>query len=224
MLDPPAISDDDIVARCRRAFGLFAEAVEFLPLGYDVDAWVYRVHAADGDRFLKIRRGPVNEASLVVPAQLAARGIPHLVASIATTSGALFDAGDLAFVLFPYIDGTSGGDAGLSRAQWTELGATLRAIHDLPVDDALRWMLRVEDFEPVWVPTLRVLEETLEGVRDPLQRELAALWSSHRSPIQSSPIGHSSSPGWRGRAAPRWSSATPTSTPGTSWSHRPGTS
>ena len=183
MLDPAPIADDDILERLRSTFAIDAEAVRFLPLGFDADAWVYRVHAADGDRFLKIRRGPVHEAGLVVPRLLADRGIPHLVAPIQTTSGALFDDGDLAFVLFPYIDGSSGGEVGMSPAQWAELGATLRAIHDLPVDEALRSLLRRDDFEPVWVPSLRVLEGMLEGGRDPLDRELVALWGSYRSEI-----------------------------------------
>ena len=75
-----AISDDDIIRRLRSRFGLDADAVEFLSLGYDADARVYRVHTRDGDRFLKIRRGPMDRAGLAVPRLLTARGIPHLIA------------------------------------------------------------------------------------------------------------------------------------------------
>lgn len=186
MPEPLAIPDDDILVRLRSRFDLDADAVEFLPLGYDAQAWVYWVHAGDGDRFLKIRRGSVNEAGLAVPQLLAARGIPHL-APIPTTTGALFDDGDLAFILFPFVEGESGGEAGMSAAQWAELGATMRAIHDLPP----RRRIRLE-------PAHRGLracphrdaprgEERIDSPEhddDPARLELAGFFRSHRDQME----------------------------------------
>ena len=164
-----------------------ADAVEFLPLGYDADAWVYRVHARDGDRFLKIRRGPVNGAGLAVPQLLAARGIPHLIDPIPTVTGTLFDDGRLAFIVFAFIDGRSGGEPGMSAAQWTELGATMRAIHDLSPDDDVISILPTEDFVPAKIPSLRDVEERIHrGVLDDDagRLELAGFFRSHRDRIE----------------------------------------
>ena len=185
MLEPLAIPDGDIVERLRASFGVGVDAIEFLPLGYDADAWVYRVHARDGDRFLKIRRGPVNEAGLAIPRLLASQGIPHLVAPIPTVAGALFDPGDLAFVLFPFIEGRPGGDA-MTGAQWAELGATMRAIHDLPVDPALGSFLPAEEFVPARIGKLRQVEAVLAAQNrtgDPYRTELAEVWRSHQDRI-----------------------------------------
>ena len=187
MPEPAAIHDDEILARLRARFGMDADAVEFLPLGYDADAWVYRIHVRDGDRFLKIRRGPVNGAGLAVPQLLTARGVPHIIAPIPTVTGTLFDAGDFAFIVFPFIDGRSGGEPGMSAAQWTELGATMRAIHDLSPDDEVISILRTEDLVPAKLPLLRDVEEHIhrgELIDDAARLELAGFFRSHRDRIE----------------------------------------
>lgn len=182
-----ATSDRDILERLRARFSLDADSVEFLALGYDADAWVYRVHARDGDRFLKIRRGSVNEAGLAVPQLLTARGIPHLLAPIPTVTGELFDEGDLTFILFPFVEGESGGEAVMSAPQWMELGATMRAIHDLPPDSELATLLRTEDFVPAKIGMLRQVEERIHSEEhhdDAARLELAGFFRSHREQIE----------------------------------------
>jgi spectinomycin phosphotransferase len=186
MPDPPALSDADILGRLRARFGLAADTVEQLALGYDADAWVYRVHAPQGDRFLKVRRGPVNQASIATPQLLADRGIPHLVAPIPTVAGAMFDGDDLAFILFPFLEGVSGGDAGMTATQWKELGATMRAIHDLRPTGEFDAILRKEDFVPTKIGLLREVEARIAagGYEDDVARtELADFWRSRRDQI-----------------------------------------
>ncbi len=187
MPEPLAIADDEVLERLHARFDLDADAVEFLPLGNDADAWVYRVRGRDGGRFLKIRRGTVNEAALAVPRLLTARGIEHLIAPIPTLTGALFDEGDLAFVLFPFVEGESGGEAGMSAAQWAELGATIRAIHDLPPDGEFRSILRLEDFVPTKIGMLREVEERIHSADhddDPSRLELVGFFRSHRDELE----------------------------------------
>jgi spectinomycin phosphotransferase len=185
VLEPLAIPDGDIVERLRTRFGVDADAVEFLPLGYDADAWVYRIHARDGDRFLKIRRGPVDEAGLAIPRLLASRGIRHLVAPVPTVTGTLFDPGELAFVLFPFIEGRTGGE-GMTAPQWSELGRTMWAIHDQPVDAELASILRTEDFVPLRIGKLRDVEAAIaasDHAGDTSRIELAGIWRSHQDRI-----------------------------------------
>jgi len=86
---------------------------------------------------------------------LASHGIRHLITPIPTLEGRPCDGGDIAFILFPFVEGISGGRDGLSPAQWKELGATVRAIHDLRPDHELTSILRTEEFVPFTVGLLR---------------------------------------------------------------------
>ena len=186
MQEPLSISDGDIAERLLARFGVRAEAIEDLALGFDADARVVRVRTRDGDLFLKIRRGPVLEAGLMVPRLLAARGVPHLIAPIPTVTGAPFDAGAVAFILFPWVEGRSGGELGMSGPQWRELGATVRAIHDLSVGE-FDPILATEDFELTRTGLIRRLRDRIEAEEkvagDPIGRELAGCWRSHRVEI-----------------------------------------
>ena len=57
------------------------------PLGYDLNAAVYKVIAEEGTAyFLKIRFGPVDESGLIVPWALSERGIRNVLAPLQTRS------------------------------------------------------------------------------------------------------------------------------------------
>ena len=58
MLERPALSDEAILACLREAYAIQARAVEFLPIGNDATAWVYRAAAQDGaGYFAKVKKG-----------------------------------------------------------------------------------------------------------------------------------------------------------------------
>lgn len=74
----------------------------------------------------------------------------------------------------------------MSAAQWAELGATVRAIHDLPPGDGFASMLRTEDFVPVKVVLLREVEQRIDAGElghEPARHELAGIWRSRRDHI-----------------------------------------
>ena len=120
------------------------------------------VPTAGGDLFLKIRRGPVSEAGLTVPQVLAKHGIGHLIAPIPTVEGRLCDGDDVTFILYPFVEGVSGGRDGMSPALWKELGVTVRSFHDLRPDHQLTSLLRTEAFVPATVGLLRDVEQRLD--------------------------------------------------------------
>ncbi len=71
MLKKPAIADADLIAALRDRYALPVTEIEFLALGYDLDAGVYRVTTADsGVYFLKVKEGAVYLPSVVVPRYL----------------------------------------------------------------------------------------------------------------------------------------------------------
>lgn len=78
-----ATPDGALVAARAAGWGMAAAAVEFLPVGDDARAWSYRVVDGDGvRRFLKVRRGPVDPATVLVPAYLRDHGLEQVVAAV----------------------------------------------------------------------------------------------------------------------------------------------
>ena len=141
MHEPPAnLSNDAIREGVRDSYGLEVVEITFLPLGLDSSAWVYRIRAADADEyFLKARTGAVNEPGLLVPHFLRDQGIAGVVAPLPTCSGALWALiADYALILYPFIEGRTGMEAGLSDRQWVEFGTSLRQVHEFSASPGAR--------------------------------------------------------------------------------------
>jgi spectinomycin phosphotransferase len=122
----------DTIAACLDAqYSLRVRAITFLPLGYDLNAAVYKVLAEDGTAyFLKIRFGPVRESGLLVPWALSERGIRNVLAPLQTRSSELWCSCDgRSLVLYPFIAGENAMATGMSDEQWREFGSTLQAVH-----------------------------------------------------------------------------------------------
>jgi spectinomycin phosphotransferase len=187
MLEKPPISEDSLLTTVRSAYDLFAVTLEFLPLGNDSSAWVYRLRTGDANSFfLKVRRGAVDESATAVPRYLNDQGITAVVAPLRTRSGDLWaESADYTLLLYPFIEGRDGMSAGLNATQWQTFGSSLKRIHslDLPPE----WIQRIphETFVPKWSHTTRRLAARIvgESFSDPLSSELAAFWRSRRAEI-----------------------------------------
>lgn len=131
MLEKPHLQDEALIARLNDGYGLLASQLEFLPLGADAGTAVYRVLAGDGrPYFLKLRRGPLDEMSVAVPAFLAGQGIRQIIAPLRTTTGQLWSRLEpFTLTLYPFVEGADGFEVELSGSQWVELGAALKRIH-----------------------------------------------------------------------------------------------
>ncbi len=189
MLEKPDLPDDAIARCLLETYGVRAAGIEFLPLGYDVNASVYRVRSDAGeDYFLKARDDAIYAPGIHIARYLKALGIEQVVAPLPTMTGGLWaNAGRYALLLYPWVEGRSGMDAGLSDAQWIEYGEVLRRIHAVRLPDALARTLRTETYVPheQWT---RFLKHTHAGVRerpceDPLQQQLAAFWCDHHGEV-----------------------------------------
>ena len=113
MLEKPDLADEVIADSLQRGYGLPVAEVEFLPIGYDSSAWVYRICTPGGDRcFLKVRRGEVYAPGVVIPRYLRDAGIEQVVAPLPALSGDLWLTVDsFVLILYPFIDGQTGMDA-----------------------------------------------------------------------------------------------------------------
>ncbi|HEU4326541.1 MAG TPA: aminoglycoside phosphotransferase family protein [Roseiflexaceae bacterium] len=188
MLIPPDISEDTIVARVRECYDLPVERAEFLPLGNDSSAWVYRARAAGGgDYFLKLRRGALNEPGLLVPRLLAEGGVPHVLAPLPTAEGGAWaQLEDFALIVYPFVEGQRGREAGMGERHWRALGEALRLIHAAELPPALAAAMRRESFAPDHHEVGRLLDRRIahESFADPLEQELAAFWREHAGRIR----------------------------------------
>src|SRR5688572_6030039 len=135
MIENPNIPTESITACLHRDYGIEPAAVEFLPLGFDFSAAVYRVTAADGRvYFLKIRFAPLNPLSVTVPRALNAASMPEAIAPLPAITGAPWSEIDgHAALIYPFIEGEGRYEMTLTPDQWRSFGSILRRLHDAPL-------------------------------------------------------------------------------------------
>jgi len=188
MQEPPDLSDETIIRAVQTHYSISVAGLTFLPIGFDSGAWAYRIEAADGTIcFLKIRKSIANEAGLTVPHVLRERGISQVVAPLPTIVEALWaPAGDFALIMYPFIDGRTGTDVGLSRSQWTAFGTMIKQIHSMTVRSELLDMVRRDTFAPEWRSMVERVDAqiTARSFTDPFQQELALFWLGRRQEIR----------------------------------------
>ncbi len=91
MREKPAIADELLQAILQDQYGVEAITLEFLPVGLDYHAGVYRVVGEQGNAFLlKATSRPLYEPRYLVPRHLNDTGITSVVAPLPTKSGALW--------------------------------------------------------------------------------------------------------------------------------------
>jgi len=185
MLEKPNLDDEAIVSALRAHYSLDVAALEFLPIGNDVGSYVYRVATRDDSTyFLKARRAPMYEPSVVVPRYLHEQGIHQAVASLPARSGDLWvPLGAFNLILYPFIEARTGMDAGLTAPQWAELGRALHKLHGLDPPPHIHRILARESFDaPYWVAEMRRLQRRIDGAawRDAIDAELAAFWTERQ--------------------------------------------
>ena len=91
MREQPKIPEEQLRACFQDQYDLYPVTLEFLPLGLDYNAGVYRVVSEQGTAYLlKVTSRPLYEPRCLVPRYLNDQGITSVVAPIPTRSGALW--------------------------------------------------------------------------------------------------------------------------------------
>lgn len=187
MLEPPNLSEPELIAALRAHYGLAVADLAFTPVGNDATAWAYRIVTPKGTRFfLKVKRGVPPQALVAVPRFLREQDIRQAVAPIPTQTDNLWAIlGDFSLILYPFVDGRPGMDVGLSDVQWMELGRVLAQIHACPLPGDLLNVLPKESFTPKWLDTVeRVRTAALHGKHtDPYAVALASFWQERQEEI-----------------------------------------
>ncbi len=191
MREPPNISVELLRSGLRDQYDLEAVTLEFLPLGLDSRAGVYRVVSAQGERYLlKARSGSLYEPSCLVPRYLHDHEIAAVVAPLPTTQGALWAKvgvkGELSLILYPFIEGDSGWRPDLTDAQWQAVGMALKQIHQVTPPSEGFPLLRKETFATSeYGSSVRTLGAHIRRTDGGSQseRSMRACWMEHQSTI-----------------------------------------
>jgi spectinomycin phosphotransferase len=186
--DDPGLHLDTLAACLDARYDLRVSAITFLPLGYDLNAAVYKVIAEDGtDYFLKIKFGPVLESGLLVPWALSERGIQNVLAPLPTRSSNLWCSCDgSSLVLYPFIAAENAMVAGMTDQQWSQFGATLQAVHSSGLAEEFRGRLPVETFALPSAALVRRILDHLDStvVENAVATQFAAFWRENAARIR----------------------------------------
>ena len=132
MREQPGIPEEQLRACLQEHYNLYPVTLEFLPLGLDYNAGVYRVVSDQGPVYLlKVTSRPLYEPRCLVPRYLNDQGITSVVAPVPTRSGALWTKlVDWTVIVYPWITGDSS-FTGMTHEQWKEVGTIFQRIHQV---------------------------------------------------------------------------------------------
>src|SRR6266566_3294855 len=135
MREPPRIAEEHLRACLQDQYDLSLVTLEFLPLGHDYNAGVYRAVSEQGTAsLLKVTSRPLYEPRCLVPRYLNDQGITSVVAPIPTKSGALWTKlVDWTVIVYPWISGDTS-LTGMTDEQWKEVGTIFKRIHQVRLE------------------------------------------------------------------------------------------
>lgn len=182
------IPEDCLRACLQEQYDLIPVTLEFLPLGLDTRAGVYRVVSEHGTHyFLKVKSGSLYEPGYLVPRHLRDQGITAVVAPLPTKSNALWtQVGDWTVIVYPFIDGGTGFQLGMTNENWQDVGMILKQIHGVTLPSEGFQSLRQETFDPAeythWVHTFETQQKGSPG-GSKVEHNLHLCWMAHRPTI-----------------------------------------
>src|SRR5437870_4983809 len=132
MREPPSIPEEHLRACLQQQYDLIPVTLDFLPLGLDYKAGVYRVVSEQGTAYLlKVTSRPLYEPSCLVPRYLSNQGITSVVAPVPTKSNALWTKlVDWTVIVYPFIDGDTS-LTGMTNELWKKVGTIFKRIHQV---------------------------------------------------------------------------------------------
>ncbi len=188
MRKPPGIAEEHLRACFQDQYDLYPVTFEFLPLGLDYNAGVYRVVSEQGTAYLlKVTSRPLYEPRCLVPRYLNDQGITSVVAPVPTSSGALWTrVEEWTVIVYPFIDGDTS-LTGMTNEQWKEVGTIFKRIHQVMLPPFGFESLQKETFDPTeyarWVRTFEAQHLHSRHDGSGSSRALRADWRAHQSTI-----------------------------------------
>ena len=192
MRDNPGLDLFAIKTTLAKRYQIAVTELDFLQLGYDLGAFVYRLSSQTGDEyFLKIRTDGFNSTALELTYALRRAEIDSVLAPLPSIEGSLSSEFEgysgFHIALYPFIHGENAVANGLTPDQWRHFGRTLAAIHGSGLVTTFYAGLRTEGFN---LPSAALVEQVLTSAKsipagdDPRSR-LAAFYREREATILS---------------------------------------
>ncbi|MHB8600337.1 MAG: phosphotransferase enzyme family protein [Ktedonobacteraceae bacterium] len=184
------IPEDRLRVCLQEQYDISEVKLEFLPLGLDTRAGVYRVLSEQGTSyFLKAKSGPFYEPGCLVPRYLRDQGITAVVAPLPTKRNTLWtQVGDWKVIVYPFIAGDTGLHLGMTDENWQEVGKIFKQIHQVPLPSSGFRSLRKETFDPTeYARWIHAFETQLASSSSPgkskVEYALRSYWVAHQPTI-----------------------------------------
>jgi len=187
MREQPNIPEERLQAYLQDQYGFAPVTLEYLPLGLDYQAGVYRVVSEQGTPYLlKVTSRSLYEPSCLVPRYLKDQGITSVVAPIPTSSGALWARlEEWTVIVYPFLDGETSW-TGMTDEKWKEVGSIFQRIHQVILPPFGFESLRKETFDPTeyarWVRAFETQHAHSEG-GSATERALRSSWMAYQPTI-----------------------------------------
>jgi spectinomycin phosphotransferase len=122
MREQPRIPENHLRACLQEQYDFYPITLDFLPLGLDYNAGVYRVVSEQGTAYLlKVKSGSLYEPSCLVPRYLSDQGITSVVAPIPTKNNTLWTRlENWTVIVYAFLDGDTSW-TGMTDEQWNDL-------------------------------------------------------------------------------------------------------
>ena len=188
MREKPDIPDQLLRTTLQDQYDIVPVTLEFLPVGLDYAAGVYRVVSEQGNiYFLKVTSRPLYKARYKVPRYLNDQGIAFVVAPLPTRSGDLWsELKDWTVIAYPFIDGNSN-FTGMTTEHWRKLGSIFKQIHQVSVPTEWYESLRKETFDATeyvrWIHTFETQHLHSRHDESASRRALRVDWLTHQDTI-----------------------------------------
>ncbi len=182
------ISEELLRTCLQEQYDISVIRLDFLPLGLDTRAAVYRVLSEHGiPYFLKAKSGSFYEPGCLVPRYLRDQGIAAVVAPLPTKSNTLWtQVGDWKVIVYPFIAGDTGLHLGMTNENWQEVGTIFKQIHQVPLPPSGFRSLRKETFDPTeyarWVRAFEIQLAASPG-KNKVEQTLRSYWMAHQPTI-----------------------------------------
>ena len=186
--DRPGIAEEQLRACLQEQYDLVPATLEFLPLGLDYDAGVYRLVSEQGTPYLlKATSRPLYEAAYLVPGYLSDHGITSVVAPLPTIKKTLWSqVGTWRVIVYPFIDGDTSW-VGMTDEQWRRLGTIFQQIHQVVLPTSGFESVRRETFDTTeysrWIDAFESQHLQQQNQGSDIEKAARSSWKAHRPTI-----------------------------------------
>lgn len=160
-----SISTQRIIDCLNADYGIKVSRLIFLPIGADMNAFVYKAEAHDQlSYFIKLKRGHHHDISSTIIALLHDAGIKQIILPIKTIhEQPIQHIDDFTLIVSPFVEGQDGFSRDLTATQWITLGKVMKQIHQIDVPSSIQLKMRRENFSSKWQEAVRLLYIYIES-------------------------------------------------------------